>query len=240
MALSFISDLHLSEDNSKTTEGFINFLKEHKSDLDQLYILGDLFEVWIGDDYTSTFIENIKNHLKKLSDSGVDVFFMHGNRDFLIGDQFLNETGISLLTDPYIFDFFDQRIALSHGDMFCTQDTDYMLFKKQVRDSNWQIDFLSKSITARQDIAISMRNESKANNINKDISIMDVENSTVEKFLTKNQIDLLIHGHTHRPATHIHQCHQRESTRIVLGDWQDTGWCLLLDEQTQELSEFKV
>jgi len=109
-----------------------------------------------------------------------------------------------------------------------------------VRDSNWQIDFLSKSITARQDIAISMRNESKANNINKDISIMDVENSTVEKFLTKNQIDLLIHGHTHRPATHIHQCHQRESTRIVLGDWQDTGWCVLLDEQTQELSEFKV
>ena len=236
MKLGFISDLHLSENTPSVTEGFFEFLKTAAQELSHLYILGDLFEAWVGDDDNSELATNVMQKINRATRNGLEIFFIHGNRDFLCGQKFAEQSNITLLPDPFFLNFFDQKIALSHGDNFCTEDLEYIKFKKKVRSEKWQQEFLQKPLDDRLNIASNMRDASQKNNSNKDISIMDVTPNAIQEFFAEHRIDLLIHGHTHRPNTH----QINSGTRIVLGDWHKTGWCLMLDEQQQELKEFTL
>ena len=236
MKLGFISDLHLSENTPSVTEGFFEFLKTAAQELSHLYILGDLFEAWVGDDDDSQHAMSVMQKINHATRNGLEIFFIHGNRDFLCGQKFAEQSNLTLLPDPFFLNFFDQKIALSHGDNFCTEDLEYIKFKKEVRSEEWQQEFLQKPLDDRLNIASSMRDASQKNNSNKDISIMDVTPNAIQEFFAEHRIDLLIHGHTHRPNTH----QINSGTRIVLGDWHKTGWCLMLDEQQQELKEFTL
>ena len=236
MKLGFISDLHLSENTPSVTEGFFKFLKTVAQELSHLYILGDLFEAWVGDDDNSELATSVMQKINHATRSGLEIFFIHGNRDFLCGQKFAEQSNLTLLPDPFFLSFFDQKIALSHGDSFCIEDLEYMKFKKEVRSEEWQQEFLQKSLDDRLNIASNMRDASQKNNTNKDIAIMDVTPTAIQDFFAEHHIDLLIHGHTHRPDTH----QINSGTRIVLGDWHKTGWCLMLDEQQQELKEFTL
>ncbi len=240
MKLGFISDLHLSEKTPSTTEGFFKFLKTATQEFSHLYILGDLFESWIGDDDDSFFALDVIEQIKTSTRSGLEIFFMHGNRDFLCGEKFAEDANITILPDPFFMDYFDQKIALSHGDDFCTDDLEYVKFKKEVRSSSWQKDFLSKSLEERQEIASKMRDASQSNKHEKDLSIMDVTPNTINQFFIQNHVDLLIHGHTHRPDTHQIGESDAMGVRVVLGDWHETGWCLTLEDQERRLEEFKL
>ena len=230
MKLGFISDLHLSENTPSVTEGFFEFLKTAAQELSHLYILGDLFEAWVGDDDDSQHAMSVMQKINHATRNGLEIFFIHGNRDFLCGQKFAEQSNLTLLPDPFFLNFFDQKIALSHGDNFCTEDLEYIKFKKEVRSEKWQQEFLQKPLDDRLNIASNMRDASQKNNSNKDISIMDVTPNAIQEFFAEHRIDLLIHGHTHRPNTH----QINSGTRIVLGDWHKTGWCLMLDEQQQE------
>ena len=236
MKLGFISDLHLSENTPSVTEGFFEFLKTAAQELSHLYILGDLFEAWVGDDDDSQHAMSVMQKINHATRNGLEIFFIHGNRDFLCGQKFAEQSNLTLLPDPFFLNFFDQKIALSHGDNFCTEDLEYIKFKKEVRSEKWQQEFLQKTLDDRLKIASNMRDASQKNNSNKDISIMDVTPNAIQEFFVEHRIDLLIHGHTHRPNTH----QINSGTRIVLGDWHKTGWCLMLDEQQQELKEFTL
>ena len=236
MKLGFISDLHLSENTPSVTEGFFEFLKTAAQELSHLYILGDLFEAWVGDDDDSQHAMSVMQKINHATRNGLEIFFIHGNRDFLCGQKFAEQSNLTLLPDPFFLNFFDQKIALSHGDNFCTEDLEYIKFKKEVRSEKWQKEFLQKPLDDRLNIASNMRDASQKNNSNKDISIMDVTPNAIQEFFVEHRIDLLIHGHTHRPNTH----QINSGTRIVLGDWHKTGWCLMLDEQQQELKEFTL
>ena len=236
MKLGFISDLHLSENMPSVTEGFFEFLKTAAQELSHLYILGDLFEAWVGDDDDSQHAMSVMQKINHATRNGLEIFFIHGNRDFLCGQKFAEQSNLTLLPDPFFLNFFDQKIALSHGDNFCTEDLEYIKFKKEVRSEKWQKEFLQKPLDDRLNIASNMRDASQKNNSNKDISIMDVTPNAIQEFFAEHRIDLLIHGHTHRPNTH----QINSGTRIVLGDWHKTGWCLMLDEQQQELKEFTL
>ena len=236
MKLGFISDLHLSENTPSVTQGFFEFLKTAAQELSHLYILGDLFEAWVGDDDDSELATNVMQEINHATRNGLEIFFIHGNRDFLCGQKFAEQSNLTLLPDPFFLNFFDQKIALSHGDNFCTEDLEYIKFKKEVRSEKWQQEFLQKPLDDRLNIASNMRDASQKNNSNKDISIMDVTPNAIQEFFAEHRIDLLIHGHTHRPNTH----QINSGTRIVLGDWHKTGWCLMLDEQQQELKEFTL
>ena len=167
--------------------------------------------------------------------NGLEISFIHGNRDFLCGQKFAEQSNLTLLPDPFFFNFFDLKIAISHGDSFCTEDLEYIKFKKKLGHKNGNRNFC-KNLIERLNIASNMRDASQKDNRNKDVAIMDVTPAAIEEFFDEHHIDLLIHGHTHRPNTH----QTNTGTRIVLGDWHKTGWCLMLDEQQQELREFTL
>ena len=236
MTSFFISDIHLSESNNKLSSAFINFLKDSKQSCSQLFILGDLFEVWIGDDYETSFINNIKSELLKFTTNGPDTFLMHGNRDFLISEKFLTDTGIKLLPDPFEITMHNKKVLLSHGDFLCTDDVDYINFRNQVRDKAWQDNFLSKSIEERSEIASKLRSDSNDATQDKSIEITDVNESSVKKIIGDYSPDIFIHGHTHRPNIHEYA----SSKRIVLGDWGDFGWYLRLDDESYNLEKFSI
>ncbi len=232
----FISDVHLNDSNNKLSSAFINFLKDSKESCSQLFILGDLFEVWIGDDYETSFINDIKSELLKFTYNGPDTFFMHGNRDFLISEKFLTDTGIKLLPDPFEVNIHNKKVLLSHGDFLCTEDVDYINFRNRVRDKAWQDGFLSKSIDERNKIALKLRNDSSDATQNKSLEITDVNESAVKKIIDDYSPDIFIHGHTHRPNIHEYA----SSKRIVLGDWDDFGWYLHLDNKSYSLEKFSI
>jgi UDP-2,3-diacylglucosamine hydrolase len=166
MKLGFISDLHLSENTPSVTQGFFEFLKTAAQELSHLYILGDLFEAWVGDDNDSELATNVMQEINHATRNGLEIFFIHGNRDFLCGQKFAEQSNLTLLPDPYFLNFFDQKIALSHGDSFCTEDLEYIKFKKEVRSEEWQQEFLQKPLDDRLNIASSMRDASQKNNSN--------------------------------------------------------------------------
>ena len=234
MNLAFISDLHLSEDTSRLNSAFFNFLSNSNHAFDQLFILGDLFEAWVGDDDDSPFSNDVCQALLKLSKQGTEVFFIHGNRDFLIGENFMQRSGVKILPDPFTFQFFDLKIALSHGDSFCTDDVDYQNFKKEVRTQEWKADFLAKPLAERKQIAANMRDSSQSLSANKASSIMDINDDAVQIFAKEHGIDFLIHGHTHRPNCHAYDSFER----IVLGDWSDYGWIVSLTNDKPKLEKF--
>ena len=232
----FISDIHLNEDSPHLTNAFKTFLDESKKSCTHLFILGDLFEIWIGDDDDNSFNQEIKKILMDFTSGGPKTFLIHGNRDFLIGETFANEVGISILPDPYTLDINGLKTIISHGDFLCTDDVDYIDFRSKVRSKEWQKDFLSKSLDERKEIANSLRSGSKDATSEKSLEITDVNAESLNSFLNKNKSNIFIHGHTHRPGIHKTE----SSKQIVLGDWGEYGWYLAINEKDCDLQKFKI
>ena len=220
MSIFFISDLHLEQNKPHLTKAFENFINSKVNSHDELFILGDFFEQWIGDDNEDNFIKGIKNILKLKTAEGLKIYFMHGNRDFLIGDKFCKDVGAKLLKDPFIFNLNGKKIMLMHGDSLCTDDKDYQEFRNLVRNKDWQKDFLSKDLKERKEVAKSLREISSLENKTKDEAIMDVNQDEVLRIIENHSLDVLIHGHTHRPYIHD----ENGVPRMVLGDWGDFLW----------------
>jgi UDP-2,3-diacylglucosamine hydrolase len=219
----FISDLHLDPERPAVTALFLELLDSRARGSDAIYILGDLFEAWIGDDDTSPMNMAICAGLQQCVTSGTPVFIMHGNRDFLLGTQFAAASGCTLLDDPALIDLYGTPALLMHGDLLCTDDREYMAFRAMVRDTEWQRELLSKPLEERQLIAREMRNKSREQTGGKPESIMDVNNEAVIKTMTEHRVQRLIHGHTHRPAIHDLVIAGQPAQRIVLGDWYEQG-----------------
>jgi UDP-2,3-diacylglucosamine hydrolase len=230
MSSCFISDLHLDHKREDIKKAFFKFLESEAYEFKNLYILGDLFEVWIGDDFEDDFTNQVISKLKKFSQSNKNIYIMHGNRDFLLGEKFAEKCGAKLIPDPLILDGKGKKIMLSHGDIFCTDDMEYQDFKEKVRNEKWKIEFLSKNLRDREEIAKNLRKESSVKNAKKQDYLMDVNKSEVEKIAQENEIEILIHGHVHRPKIHNEVFGQR----IVLGDWDKKYWFIsLIDEQVR-------
>lgn len=239
-ATLFISDIHLAPARPAIAALFLDFLKQQAIEADALYILGDLFEAWIGDDNASGFNQSIIDGLIQLVHAGTPVYVIHGNRDFLMGKQFATTSGCKLLPDPTTIDLYGQPVLLMHGDTLCTDDTAYITFRNQVRDPDWQQSFLDKSLTERQTIADSFRKISQAETSGKPANIMDVNTDEVVRVLEASNASLLIHGHTHRPGEHKHPVAGKEVTRIVLGDWYEQGSVLEVTDQGFTLKTLKA
>ncbi len=228
MPTLFISDLHLSAERPEIIELFLRFLRERAAHADALYILGDLFEYWIGDDAIAhTGYVPVVSGLRALTDAGVPVFVMHGNRDFLLGRDFEVASGAQLLPDPTVIDLYGESVLLMHGDTLCTDDVAYQKFRVMVRDPDWTGRFLARSLAEREGIVRGLRETSKAAMATKDAEIMDVNQRTVDSAMREHRIQHLIHGHTHRPAQHEFQLNGTRARRTVLGDWYDQGSVLV-------------
>lgn len=217
----FISDLHLRESHPRTADAFFRFLAEHAAHAEQLYLLGDIFEYWAGDDdIEAPFHARIIAALRALSDAGVAIFWMAGNRDFLAGAGFARAAGLTLLPEPHVASIGGQRIALVHGDAECTLDTNYMEFRAMVRQSAWQAQFLALPLAQRKQIIAGLREGSREAHTTKADDIMDVTPAAIEAVFAATGADVLIHGHTHRPALHLHLCENKRKPRYVLPDWE--------------------
>lgn len=230
MATLFISDLHLDAERPQITRLFGEFVDGEARRADALYILGDLFEAWVGDDDPSETGAFVAAKLRALADSGVPVFFMRGNRDFLLGEDFARRAGLSILPDPAVVDLHGRPALLMHGDLLCTDDVAYQQFRTQTRDPKWQDQFLAQPLAARLAFARQARAASKAHQSGLQAqgtmeTITDVSPATVAETFRRYGIDRIIHGHTHRPA--VHEADGR--TRIVLGDWYEQGSVLRVD-----------
>lgn len=230
MKTLFIADLHLSEDNPDITGIFLNFLNSCGADVNALYILGDFFEVWIGDDDQSTFHTQIKQALRDATHKGLAIYVMHGNRDFLLGKKFQRETGCQFLKDPTLVNLYNTPVLLMHGDTLCTQDIAYLKFRKKARNVLFQKLFLWRSLAKRRAIAATMREGSKKHTATTAEYIMDVTQNEVERVMQKHQVKHLIHGHTHRPAIHEFLIDDEKYMRLVLAPWHDEGSVLEWDQ----------
>lgn len=228
MALRFISDIHLEANRPLITRAFLSYLTELPKDTEALYLLGDIFDAWVGDDDDDAFTVNIRAEIKALVSRGTPVFIMRGNRDFLIGKQFAQETGCQLLDDPTVIHYKQQDYLLCHGDSLCTDDASYQAFRQQIQSPATQAMLMCKTLAERREIAKQLRNQSGMANSNKAQDIMDVNKQAVDALMQEHNVAFLIHGHTHRPAIHNLADNKK---RIVLGDWETNGWELILDEQ---------
>jgi UDP-2,3-diacylglucosamine hydrolase len=218
----FVSDVHLQESMPHTAEAFLHFLQEYGTRTHRLYLLGDLFEYWAGDDdIDEPFNRRIVDALRAVSDHGVEVYWIAGNRDFLVGDSFARAAGMTLLSDPHVATLAGKRIVLAHGDAQCTDDTAYMAFRAQVRQPAWQQAFLSSSLADRKALIAKMRDGSKEAQRGKSYEIMDVNQDAIAALFADTGAQILVHGHTHRPARHEHA---DGCVRYVLPDWDcDAG-----------------
>jgi len=240
MTTLFISDLHLDESRPDITRAFFEFLERETPHAEALYILGDFFEVWVGDDDDSEFSRQIVERLRDITDSGTALYFMHGNRDFLVGDIFIKETGATPLPDPSVIELYGEPVLLMHGDSLCTLDEDYMIFRQQARSPEWQQQLMSHSLAERRIIAADLRLKSQSMNSLKAEDIMDVTPNEVSKVMELQQVKHLIHGHTHRPARHPLSLSSGAAERIVLGDWHDHGWVLRVSPDAYSLEQFLI
>lgn len=223
MTTLFISDLHLEASQPEIGEQFLSFLKAEARGSKALYILGDLFEVWLGDDDPNPYYATMKTALRELADAGVPMYFMHGNRDFTIGKDFAAETGVEILDDPTIVDLYGESVLLCHGDSLCTDDVEYQQVRAMTRNTDWQAMMLAKSIEERIAFAMQAREDSKARGESVSDEIMDVNQDAVIALLREHGVATLLHGHTHRPAIHDVDLGDRSAKRIVLGDWYEQG-----------------
>lgn len=243
----FISDLHLSPSDPKITDLFLAFLAQHHplnlphTPLDALYILGDLFEVWIGDDTTSPYDKRVMECLRQYTEHGIPVYIMHGNRDFLIGKSFLSKTGCNLLSDPSVIELYGKRVLLMHGDLLCTLDTAYQWFRKIVRCPLITTLFLSLARSWRLMLAhkIHSHSSSNPNNPHRASARYDATPAAIRKQLRKHQAQILIHGHTHKPGIHTFSLDGQMAKRIVLGAWGKTGSVLSVTPHTMDLEVFE-
>ena len=226
----FISDLHLCGARPAITGLFLDFLRRRARAARALYILGDLFEYWIGDEAVDQKeFQPAVAGLRELTDSGTPVFVMHGNRDFLMGHGFEKASGCRLLADPARIDLHGTPTLLMHGDTLCTDDVEYMRFRNTVRDASWQQEFLQKSVAERDRIVHEYREISKNSTAAKEPEIMDVNQRAVEAIMRAQRVQRLIHGHTHRPREHRFKLDGRPARRMVLGDWYEQGSVLRVD-----------
>ena len=221
--IHFISDLHLSKDRPETTQRFLAYLASVDATVSDLYILGDLFDVWVGDDDPTPPNIAVKDALNQLTTQGIQVHFLPGNRDFLIGEDFYNTTNALGLEDESVIDLFGTRTLLMHGDLLCTDDVEYQQFRQLTHDPAWQQDILSKPLQERLALAQHYRQESHLNKNEKSAAIMDVNETAVIEILKKHHVLRLIHGHTHRPHVHSHHVNGQVAERFVLAEWDTQG-----------------
>ena len=239
MTTLFISDLHLDGARPDITGLFLDFLGREARQARALYILGDLFEAWIGDDDPEPDKRRVVAALRSLSDARVDCFLMHGNRDFLIGSRFCRETGVRLLPDATVINLYGRPVLLMHGDLLCTDDHAYQRLRRIVRNPVVQFTLRRLTVRQRQRLAERMREGSKEHIASMDKAapqIMDVNADTVLRTFARYGVDCMIHGHTHRPAIHEIDVNGRKAVRIVLGDWYEQGSVLRWNERSYELS----
>jgi len=230
--IQIISDLHLCASRPELTSLFRHYMENIAPQSNQLFVLGDLFELWIGDDCLleappqSKFYLDILSIFKSYSKNHGELFFIHGNRDFLLAEKFEALSGGKLLQEPYLFKIQNKNIAFIHGDSLCTDDVAYQEFRKMVRNPQWQAQFLALPISKRIEIASDIRQQSQDAQKKKSNEIMDVNQDSVNAFISKHQLDWLIHGHTHRQATHKFMIDEKQVRRIVLSDWGEQGFYL--------------
>lgn len=239
MITLFISDLHLEESRPDITAAFLDFLQRQAAGAERLFILGDFFEAWIGDDERTPLQETVAEALRALSETGTELFLMHGNRDFLIGEAFCQRIGATLLDDPTVVDLYGVPTLLMHGDSLCTADVEYQKFRANMRNPQWQQMILSRPLADRQQMARQLREISMAKNQGKEAYIMDVTPEEVVREMEVHQVQRLIHGHTHRPAVHDLTANGKPAKRIVLGDWDKNVWWLEVrpDSEPELLSQ---
>ena len=235
-----ISDLHLDPARPEHLAALETLLDNHTGKADRLYVLGDLFEAWIGDDDDSPFNRQAIDAFRRFSDAGSELFFMHGNRDFLLGDKFADDCGGVLLDEGTVADLYGTRALLMHGDSLCTEDHAYQQFRAMARDPQWQQGMLTKPLEERRALAQGMRMQSQGNNANKPENIMDVTPAEVVRVMEDAGVRHLIHGHTHRPAVHDVALKDGTGTRWVLGDWGALGWWIVADSDGLRLEKWEI
>ena len=224
----FISDIHLTQNNELIKNSFFSFLDNFPEEVNNLFIVGDLFDLWIGDDVRNELVEDLHLKLRKITNNKKNIFFFHGNRDFLVGESFCKTSNIKLIYEPTVFEFFGYKTLILHGDQLCTEDLDYQNFCKIVRNEQWQSEFLSLSIPERLKIAQNVRKESSVSLANKDDYITDVADRTVLKYFEKYRVTHMIHGHTHRPKIHLVE---NNFSRLVIPDWNNNYWGYISSSQ---------
>ncbi|MFT3761794.1 MAG: UDP-2,3-diacylglucosamine diphosphatase [Pseudoxanthomonas sp.] len=242
MTTLFVSDLHLDASRPAIIGLFGEFLREEARSADALYILGDLFEAWVGDDDTSEVGAEVAAHLREVANAGVPLFFIRGNRDFLVGTDYALRAGFRILPDPAVVVLYGKPTLLMHGDLLCSDDVAYQQFRAQTRDPAWQAQFLSQPLAARQAFAAKAREVSMARqqemlggDKTRFETVTDVTPATVEATFVRYGIDTLIHGHTHRPAIHDLEVDGHACRRVVLGDWYEQGSVLRVNADGMRL-----
>jgi UDP-2,3-diacylglucosamine hydrolase len=235
----FISDLHLTEERPAANERFIELLESEARGAEALYILGDFFEYWIGDDdLDEPFNAVMAGMLRRLTAGGIALYYMHGNRDFLVGERFCAATGAELLPDPSVHDIQGVRTLLEHGDTLCTDDADYQSWRRVARSADWQREFLAKPRAERRKLILGLREKSKAVVQAKPADIMDVNDAAVARAMQAHGVTRLIHGHTHRPGRHQLTLDGRSAERWVLPDWYEGGGYLEIGPAGPRLVRF--
>ncbi|MDS4057300.1 MAG: UDP-2,3-diacylglucosamine diphosphatase [Candidatus Contendobacter sp.] len=229
MTTLFISDLHLESTRPAITTLFLDFLERRVRQAGALYILGDLFEAWIGDDDDAEPAGVVAAALRTLTNQGVPTYFLHGNRDFLLGERFAAASGIQLLPESWVIELAGERVLLLHGDTLCTDDVEYQVFRAQVREPAWRARTLALPLTQRRALAGQLRETSQQATRQKAADITDVNPAAVDQALRAQGVHRLIHGHTHRPAIHHWSLDGQPARRAVLGDWRDQGSVLVCD-----------
>ncbi|OED41052.1 UDP-2,3-diacylglucosamine diphosphatase [Endozoicomonas sp. (ex Bugula neritina AB1)] len=240
MTVLFISDLHLTPERPGIARAFCEFMTHRAPSADALYILGDFFEYWVGDDAMEPFHHEMAAQLKAFTDTGKPLHLMPGNRDFAIGKQFLKATRAQWLQDPTLIDLNGERVLLMHGDLLCTQDVQYLKYRKRIRHPLVLSILRMTPLSYRKKLGQKIRENSKRAKTGKSLNIMDVTPEEVVRMMEQSDVKTLIHGHTHRPAIHQVSLQQGEGRRYVLGDWDRSGWCLEASEKGLDLQEFSI
>lgn len=240
MSTLFISDLHLSPENHDLINLTINFLKQETKDVKTLYILGDLFNTWLGDDIVPTEFEPVITQLQQLKQNGITIYLMVGNRDFMLGEQFALRAGCKLINDPHIIDLYGTKTLVMHGDSLCSDDVSYQRYRRWTRSTLLQWCFLHLSAKCRQGISDKIKQKSRQQKQFKSAMIMDVNQDEVINVMSKFDVTRLIHGHTHRPAFHQLNINGKSAHRIVLGDWDNNVSFLKCDNQHISLVDHRI
>jgi len=236
MTTLFISDLHLDDRRPETTVLLHRFLQDEAVKADALYILGDLFEFWLGDDVPTKCSLEVAEALSSLADKDVPCYFIHGNRDFLLQKDYAKQTGMTLLPQEFVTEIYAEQVLLMHGDSLCTDDIPYQQFRTMIRNPAWQVDFLRKTPQERLQVALQARDASAEHKDNVTMEIMDVNPGEVTAAIERHGVSRMIHGHTHRPAIHELEVNGNTAQRIVLGDWYTQGSVLRVRPGSYELS----
>lgn len=237
MSILFISDLHLDASRPDIIHYFIELNNSIARYAEAYYILGDFLEYWIGDDDPAEELATVMDSLRDISNAGVAIFLMHGNRDFLIGEKFAQRCNLTLLPDPSLIDLYGRKTLLMHGDTLCTDDTEYQTFRQHVRSESWQKEFLAKPLRERRAIVNNLRTISREETLKKTDDIMDVNPTEVTRIMQAYNVDQLIHGHTHRPSIHTFELQGQPARRIVLGDWYKKNSYLIVDSNNYILEK---